>query len=342
MQERGQGGAHEGVGNSTGSDQTLAASGNASLQSAIAVGASASGRAREGAVGLGGEVPNSMVGESVSESARQAPPSGLVNETHDWALEARMKASMDLMAKGINPKKQQERADRRMHAMAAAKQAELEAALQARVLSEQAAAAVRARQQASVGGQEGAEPLRHGQDGHMSEKASRPEQPSGTSAADDVRGVPAGAEGHGELEGSEGKAKLIEIEEGWVDDPAGEEGWGETVRRRAKYEGVVDAPGRTRGAGMTGGLDAIRRPGEGAPGKLAPTETDYLPVVGASVGAGNSGHLPSGEWGGAQGRGGEAASLHAAPHESAWSLSFKPGEGGAEASVRRGRKGWGV
>ena len=163
-----------------------------------------------------------------------------------------------------------------------------------------------------MGGRDGANAWQDVRDGHVGENAS--ERASGASAADGVRGMAAaGAEGRGGFApsmvggGSEDAAKLIQIEESWSDDPAGEEGWGETVRRRAKYEGVVDAAGRTGGSEMKGWLNAHRRPSEGVAEDLAlPGD---LPVVGASASVGHSGHLPRGELGGAQGRGGETAPL---------------------------------
>ena len=59
-----------------------------------------------------GEALASRRGDGLNSSAAQATPvpPWFVNETHDWALEERMRASMDLMARGINPARQAQRA----------------------------------------------------------------------------------------------------------------------------------------------------------------------------------------------------------------------------------------
>jgi len=68
----------------------------------------------EGSSSRRGVASNSSAGQAAAPGSNLNPnplPPWFVNETHDWALEERMRASMELMAMGINPARQAQRAE---------------------------------------------------------------------------------------------------------------------------------------------------------------------------------------------------------------------------------------
>ena len=168
-------------------------------------------------------------------------------------------------------------------------------------------------------------------------------------------------DGPGEGVRGEWEHKLIEIEENWEGDPAGEDGWGEGARRGARYDGVVEDLRRVglsragiSGGGKVGGIRGwsggdvmdIQRESQGRDGDGWGGDGD-LPVLGGTASgseseaavrrraqrSGGSSHFSSAS------ASASSSSSFSPPHESAWSLSFQPDERGVEQGAAAGVRG---